>query len=156
MGQFSWIYSDTNKQVIDGKIADTYLLVPEPFHEKYGKEIYESCYDGYGHFGEEGHDVYVLVAEWNKECIPEILRRIKNGTWRCPTTPSDAANLKAFYEDKPFSCEHRHLGIIMSCYDEDNFALEYPIKITSTPMNYREASPSISDPDQGWEMDNED
>ena len=27
MGQFSWIYSDTNKQLIDNKPADTYLLV---------------------------------------------------------------------------------------------------------------------------------
>ena len=31
MGQFSWIYSDTNKQLVDNKIADTYLLVPKPF-----------------------------------------------------------------------------------------------------------------------------
>lgn len=51
MGQFSWIYSDTNKQVVDGKRADTYLLVPEPFQEKYEKYIYEDCYDGYGNFG---------------------------------------------------------------------------------------------------------
>ena len=45
MGQFSWIYSDTNKQVIDNKRADTYLLVPKPFQEKYGKVIYEDTYD---------------------------------------------------------------------------------------------------------------
>ena len=29
MGQFSWIYSDTHKQLIDNKEADTYLLVPK-------------------------------------------------------------------------------------------------------------------------------
>ena len=33
MGQFSWIYSDTNKQLIDNRRADTYLLVPPPFQE---------------------------------------------------------------------------------------------------------------------------
>ena len=51
MGQFSWIYSDTDKQLVDNKKADAYLLVPPPFQKKYGKTIYEGCYDGYGHFG---------------------------------------------------------------------------------------------------------
>ena len=45
MGQFSWIYSDTNNQLIDNKPADTYLLVPKPFQKKYGKTIHESCYE---------------------------------------------------------------------------------------------------------------
>lgn len=31
MGQFSWIYSDTDKQLLDDVYADTYLLVPKPF-----------------------------------------------------------------------------------------------------------------------------
>ena len=65
MGQFSWIYSDTNKQLLDDIYADTYLLVPKPFQEKYGKAIYEGCYDGYGNFGR--YDVYELVALWNRE-----------------------------------------------------------------------------------------
>lgn len=71
MGQFSWIYSDTDKQLLDDVYADTYLLVPKPFQEKYGKAIYEKCYDGYGHFGD--YDVYDLVLEWNREMIPEII-----------------------------------------------------------------------------------
>ena len=73
MGQFSWIYSDTNKQVVDNKIADTYLLVPKPFQHKYGKAIYESCYDGYGNFG--GYDVYDLIAEWNREFLSKDMLR---------------------------------------------------------------------------------
>ena len=79
MGQFSWICSDTNRQLLNDTHADTYLLVPKPFQEKYGKTIYEGYYDGYGRFG--GYDVYNLIPEWNKEMIPEIIRRIKNGTW---------------------------------------------------------------------------
>jgi hypothetical protein len=39
----------------------------------------------------------------------------------------------------------------MACYDEDNFALEYPIKITSRVTEYEWAFPSKTDPDQGWE-----
>mgnify|MGYP006971531560 CR=1 FL=1 len=56
MGQFSWIYSDTNKQLIDKKFASTYLLVPKPFQEKYGKAIYEEHYDGYGRFGKRNKE----------------------------------------------------------------------------------------------------
>ena len=149
MGQFSWIYSDTNKQLVDDKVADTYLLVPKAFQHIYGKAIYEGCYDGYGNFGE--YDVYDLVAEWNKACIPEIIRRIKNGTWHCKVKDSDITNLRYYYMDEEFDCELRWLGIIMACYDEDNFALEYPIKITSKAMEYEHADASRTDPDQGWE-----
>lgn len=149
MGQFSWIYSDTKKQVVDNKKADTYLLVPKPFQEKYGKAIYENCYDGYGRFG--CYDVYDLIPEWNKEIIPEIIRRIRNGNWRCNTCNKDIENLQNYYDGKEISCELRWLGIVMACYDEDNFALEYPIKITSKEMEYENAKPSMGDPDQGWE-----
>lgn len=154
MGQFSWIYSDTNKQVIDNKEADTYLLVPKPFQEKYGRVIYESCYDGYGHFGR--YDVYELIPEWNKEMIPEIIRRIKNGNWKCDTDKRDIANLQAYFEGKEIDYELRYLGIVMACYDEDNAALEYPIKITTREMEYEEVSPSLGDPDQGWDMSDDD
>ena len=149
MGQFSWIYSDTNKQLIDNKRADTYLLVPKPFQEKYGKAIYEDCYDGYGRFGK--YDVYDLIPEWNKEMIPEIIRRIKDENWKCSTSENDITNLQNYYEDKPITCELRWLGIVMACYDEDNFALEYPIKITTKEMEYENTRPSESDPNQGWE-----
>lgn len=151
MGQFSWIYSDTNKQVIDNKRADTYLLVPKLFQKKYGKVIYENCYDGYGRFGR--YDVYDLIPEWNKNMIPEIIRRIKNGNWHCSTSENDITNLQAYYDGKEIDCELRWLGIIMACYDEDNFALEHPIKITSREMEYEDADPSLGDPNQGWETE---
>lgn len=149
MGQFSWIYSDTNKQVVDDKEADTYLLVPKQFQHKYGKAIHESCYDGYGNFG--GYDVYDLIAEWNRDCIPEIIRRVRNGNWHCTVSESDIQNLEAYHRGGKIDYELRRIGIIMACYDEDNFALEYPIKITSRPMEYEQADASRSDPDQGWE-----
>ena len=34
MGQFSWLYSDTGKQIIDGKVEDSFLLVQEPLQKK--------------------------------------------------------------------------------------------------------------------------
>ena len=153
MGQFSWIYSDTNKQLIDNRKADTYLLVPKAFQEEYGKAIYESCYDGYGRFGR--YDVYDLIPEWNKEMIPEIIRRIKDGNWKCSTSENDITNLQAYYDGKEIDCELRWLGIVMACYDEDNAALEYPIKITTREMEYEDVEPSLSDPNQGWESDDD-
>ena len=154
MGQFSWIYSDTNKQLIDNRKADTYLLVPKPFQEKYGKAIYESCYDGYGRFGR--YDVYDLIPEWNKDMIPEIIRRIKARNWKCSTNENDIKNLRNCYEGKSITCELRWFGIVMACYDEDNFTLEYPIKITTKEMEYENARPNESDPNQGWESYDDD
>lgn len=154
MGQFSWIYSDTNKQVVDDKNADTFLLVPKVFRHKYGNAIYEGCYDGYGNFG--GYDVYDLVLEWNRDMIPEIIRRIRKGTWKCSVSENDIVNLQNYYDGREVSCELRWLGIIMACYDEDNFALEYPIKITSKEMDYEDVFASETDPNQGWENEDED
>ena len=75
MGQFSWYFSDTNKQLVNNKRTDAYLLVPPPFQSKYGKAICERCYDGYGHFG--NYDIYDLVAEWNREFLSEDMLRDK-------------------------------------------------------------------------------
>lgn len=155
MGQFSWLYSDTGKQMIDGKLADSYLLVPPPFQDKYGKWIKEDCYNGYGNMGR--YDIYDLIIEWNKEMIPEVIRRIKNGNWRCSVSQREIKNLEKYYNEEEIDCSLRLLGIVLACYDEDNFVLEYPIKITSKPMEYNDAAPSEGDPDQGWEVhDDED
>ena len=140
MGQYSWIYSDSNKHVINDKLSDTYLLVPKPFQQKYGKAIYESCYDGYGNFG--GYDVHDLIPEWNRDMIPEIINRIRKGNWECCADENDVNNLQAYYEGKEIDCELRWLGIIMSGYDEDNAALKYPIKITTKKLEYETVSPS--------------
>lgn len=47
-----------------------YLLCPD------GTTIFEPCYNGYGDFG--GHDVFALVAEWNKDALDRIFERIGN------------------------------------------------------------------------------
>ena len=91
-----------------------------------GGHIREKCYDGYGHFG--GRDAYALVAQWNK---PELC----NGN------------------DE----EDRHIGIDIACYDEQNARLRYPIKITHDPEAvYENCEPSPSDPDQGWNVSDDD
>ena len=147
MGQFSWLdCKDTRRQILDDVYENVYLLIPKEFG---GGHILEKCYEGYGVFG--GHDVYDLVAEWNKDMIPEIIRRAENGHWSCSIPTDDVVLMRNFYRGVPFNCELRHIGIIMACYDEDNYVLEYPIKITHDPdAVYEECEPSPGDPNQGW------
>ena len=57
--------------------------------------------------------------------------------------------------DKYF--DYRYIGIALACYDEDNETLPYPIKITYNPNAvYEDCIPSKSDPNQGWEYEDED
>lgn len=146
MGQFSWLDCVDNKPILDGVTKTSYVLVPQEFG---GGHISERCYDGYGHFG--GKDIYELVLDWNKKFIPQYMEIMRNGNWECEPSTKDFENLQNYYEGKPISCEDRWLGIVLSCYDEDNFRLKYPIKITYNPnVTYEECEPSEGDPNQGW------
>lgn len=171
MGQFSWIYSDNGKQMLDDVEADSYLLVPEPFQREYGRYIKETYYEGYGIMG--GYDVYDLVSRWNKEFLTSEIISPKPKREECETERifkalTDMYNEKiSVYEDyknlsdadmkeKYGNDYERHIGINIACYDEQNASLPYPIKITSVPCEYRYASPSVSDPNQGWKMEDDD
>ena len=164
MGQFSWIYADTDKAMIDGKYKDSYLLIPPNFQDKYGKFITEHCYEGYGEFN--GKDVYELVAEFNRDFIPKVLELAEKGEWHSigKGTLEEIKNnnyykeLVLYYnegnkgadEGYEFNSLARLVGISLACYDEDNVRLLYPIKITSEPYNYNAVGYSKSDPNQGW------
>lgn len=140
MGQFSWLDCKTGEQVLDDVKRDVYVLIPRQFG---GGHIKETCYDGYGHFGD--HDIFDLVVDWNREhldCVdPE--------TWVCDWVKTIHEDLKRVDEG---SLEKRHVGITLACYDEDNARLRYPIKIThDVDAVYEWCSPSETDPNQGWE-----
>ena len=163
MGQFSWLDCVSDAQIVDDKIKDVYLLVPNCF----GDNIKETCYDGYGNFG--GHDVFDLIADWNREILS------KKSDFILPYTDLKLCDKKwyDFYADLNLTREEvvekvkekigndffewRIIGIDLACYDEDNEALPYPIKITyKENAKYEWCSPSKSDPNQGWECDNDD
>ena len=157
MGQFSWLDCKTGKQIVDCAVRDVYVLIPKAFG---GGHIKETCYDGYGNFG--GHDIYDLVADWNKQMIPEIIRKSRLGLWHCSISENEIILLENFLNDRSldtgypagaprFFMEKRGIGILMACYDEDNFRLDYPIKITYNPHAvYEDCQPSKGDPNQGW------
>jgi len=152
MGQFSWLdCKDRNRQILDDVKKTSYLLVSKIYG---GGHIVEKCYDGYGNFG--GKDVYDLVADWNRFACDKIADECEAGNWICNTKAKDIENLRKFCKGEDISCEKRWLGIVLACYDKDNFSLPYPIKITyDASAIYENCLPSYSDPNQGWLVDEE-
>lgn len=151
MGCFSWMFCDTNneKSLRDGRVG--YVLLPN------GGYIKESCYDCYGDFA--GYDIYNLVADWNRKFLSEnpdfeikspfkngIPKKVKEFDWY--KVYSDLS-LSREEVRKQIDYEYRCIGIDIACYDIQNAALPFPIKIASKPCNYNEMPPSISDPHQG-------
>ena len=161
MGQFSWLDCVSGKQIVDDKVKDVYVLIPKEFG---GGHIVEHCYDGYGHFGR--HDIFDLVADWNRKDLSE------NSNFVLPYTDLKLCDKKwyEFYADLNLTREEvvekvkekigndffewRIIGIDLACYDEDNEALPFPIKITyDEHACYELCLPSKSDPNQGWEYE---
>ncbi len=153
MGQYSWLDCNTNEVILDNLPRKVYLLVPEEFG---GGHLMTDCYDGYGHIGV---DVYAEVARWNRKWLsehPEFKLYDKRGMeigsvgWY-----KDYANLN-LSESEVVSrqselFEWRYIGIAISCYDEDNVRLKYPLKITYDPEAvYEKSNWSLGDPGQGW------
>lgn len=161
MGQFSWLDCVSGKQIVDDKVKDVYVLIPKEFG---GGHIVEHCYDGYGHFGR--HDIFDLVADWNRKDLS------KKSDFILPYTDLKLCDKKwyEFYADLNLTREEvvekvkekigndffewRIIGIDLACYDEDNEALPFSIKITyDEHACYELCLPSKSDPNQGWEYE---
>ena len=172
MGYFSWMFAD-KANVYALKIDERgVLLCPD------GKEYVEPCYEGYGMFGDV--DVYDLVADWNRKFLAAnpnfpiyqhgaIPFKLEDGSFfyfKGPTTQPVSsypwykhyANLKNSREDivrlmkeeTGEFFEYRHIGIEISCYDDQNAALPYPIKVASkTGLDYPSLPASEGDPNQG-------
>ena len=160
MGQFSGLDCVSGKQSVDDKVKDVYVLIPKEFG---GGHIVEHCYDGYGHFGR--HDIFDLVADWNRKdlsensnfVLPYSNEQIKNKDWyefyADPNLTREEVVEKTKEKSNRFF-EWRYIGIALSCYDEDNEVLPFPIKITYDEYAcYELCLPSKSDPNQGWEVE---
>ena len=145
MGQFSWLDCITGDSIRIGADKPAYVLVPKAFG---GGHIPAHSYDGFGVFG--GNDIYELVLEWNKDYIPQYVDLMDAGKWKCSFDIATPDDLLDYYNDQPIDADLRDLGILLSCYDEDNARLKYPIKITyDKNAVYESCKPSKSDPTQG-------
>ena len=172
MVNFTWIYSDTDERLLGRDGADVYLLVPEPFQDKYGKAIKGYAYNGFGNFNDSCvYDIYSLAAEWNKEYIsvdnirkpqkeqPRALvdaeylyqRALANYEKECKRLEDFISGKTKDYMLKRYGSLYRHdIGLCLISHNEDNFKLKYPIKMTTKIMPYDEAKPSKTIPEYGW------
>lgn len=133
-----------------------------------GTCIYEGSYDGYGHFG--GHDIYELVADWNRKYISVSNLRIPHRSSFCTGQRGNQAYIRAVERYKKMSdCISdftrgssdnymainygedwkREIGIAIAVYDSQNITLKFPIKICSHESVYEDVCASGTDPKQG-------
>lgn len=180
MGQFSWLDCITGEQIVDNKVRDVYVLIPKEFG---GGHIVEHYYDGYGHFdgvdifdlvakwnreilSEKPNYIFPYAAKraqyiserykWDSDYSERIDLQIRNKSWYPAYSNLDLSveEVVNTMESKWWNNEWRHIGIELACYDEDNEALPFPIKITHNPNAiYEDCKPSKSDPNQGWEVE---
>ena len=162
MGCFSWMFADRNNKKnlkIDHK---GYLLTPE------NRTLKAYPYEGYGEF--EGYDAYDLVAIWNRMylskhpeyVIPQHERfggKISDKPWYkyyADMSLTEKEMMDKIRNDEKAKkslifAELRCIGIEIACYDDQNAALPYPIKIVSKRgIKYNEVPASESDPNQGF------
>ena len=142
MGQFSWCFADkqNKKKLLEGNEA--VVCCPD------GSFIYENQYDGYGHFG--GHDIYDLVVDWNRDylwcyindtCTSWSKEEIMIAVAAMVSDVEAQAVADMLYigaESDQWRRKNwkRILGIKLTCYDEDNAKIKYPIKITTKKCDY--------------------
>lgn len=160
MGCFSWLFADKNNTE-NLKIGDSgYIACPD------GSFIKTSSYGGYGRFS--GRDVYELIVDWNRPHLKEILseREIRPSKAKRDSFITDELIALVMESDKKAQeyVDHhinkncclrwdwkRNLGIYLACYDEDNEAIPFSIKIAKTTnCRYEELPASKGDPEQGF------
>lgn len=169
MGLFSWMFADLDNKENLRIHMEAHVPCPD------GSVIYTNRYDGYGHFG--GFDIYELVADWNREFLSEnpgyvipsrkaaiqtrksTILKISDFSWY--PLYADLSISKGEIGDRLLKetgkdwFEYRQIGIEIACYDEDNEALPYPIKICRYPgNNYNNVPASKGDPEQGYPVMN--
>lgn len=182
MGQFSWLDCITGEQIVDDKVRDVYVLVPKEFGGGHIVEHCYDGYGNFG--GHDIFDLVATwnrkalsdkpnfifpysakraqyIAEkykWDSDYSEKIDLQLRDKSWyEFYSNLSDSEDKVVEYMKEIggiWSNEWRHIGIELACYDEDNEALPFPIKITHDKHAcYELCRPSKSDPNQGWEVE---
>lgn len=175
MGCFSWMFADKNNEKnlkIDHK---GYLLTPS------NETLKACPYEGYGEFdGYDVYDLVAIWnrdylskhpefevpqhgGKWDEETGSWVsnpkTKRIDEYPWykyyaNMSLTVKEMMDKIAEDEEvKKFLVfvELRCIGIEIACYDDQNAALPYPIKIVSkSGIKYNEVPASETDPNQGF------
>ncbi len=150
MGCFSWINSDTGYNILGGEKIN--LLCPN------GTVLSDNHYDGYGNVA--GHDVYFLLAMWNRKAVLDYL--VKDSIRRT----FGKEEHYAMYFDRKVSDEElyeiedeiadsiREVGIFLQFLESSDLrdkVMKYPLKfVEDTKLKYNGVSESLDDPEQGF------
>ena len=157
MGYFTWTDARCSNPPLnrDGFFNRRYVVEYDKFAKVVcpdGTEYATPSYNGYGIF--DGHDVYELVADWNRSSLPMIFNAIKDifGVMEiavayasgdeCALKGAIAAAVKRYpFLEKEWK---RNIGISIAC--ENNDIIPFPIKITTErkKSDYNALYPSIS------------
>ena len=184
MGQFSWLDCVTGEQIVDNKRRDVYLLVPKEFGGGHIKETCYDGYGHFGGYdvydlvarwnrgclSENPNHIFpyaVSRAQYVMNCVKnnpdyseKIELQIRNKDWYEAYKDLSLSEEEVVARVKEIRnsdwVKWRFIGIDIACYDEDNEALPFPIKITyDKNATYETCGISISDPNQGWECNDE-
>ena len=186
MGQFSWLDCISGKQIVDDKVKDVYVLIPKEFggghivehcYDGYGDfggyDIYDLVATWNRKILSEKPNYFFPYAikraqwisekyGWKSDYSERIDIQIHNKEWYefykdLNFSEEEVINAMIAKCNLKYPYEWRYIGIDIACYDEDNAALPYPIKITyDANAVYEYCAPSLSDPNQGWECEDED
>jgi hypothetical protein len=138
MGSFSWNKADKLTNIENVACGKSFkFLIPKEFGGGFIKDTYQDYgYLGTKENGEPKHDMYELLAFWNKA---EGLKF--------------DGEFPAMKEIDEHTDDNRGLGIDIGCYDKDILKLKYPLKLVSASFKgtYEDLdTPSLGDPDQGF------
>lgn len=142
MGSFSWNKADKLTNIENVAYGRSFkFLIPKEFGGGFIKDIYQDYgYLGIKENGEPKHDMYELLALWNKD-------EIKYGELKYK------GDFNPMKEIDNFTDNNRGLGIDIGCYDEQILNLKYPLKLVSPSFKgtYEDLETcSLGDPDQGF------
>ena len=186
MGQFSWLDCISGKQIVDDKVKDVYVLIPKEFGGGHIVEHCYNGYGDFGGYdiydlvatwnrkilSEKPNYFFPYAIKraqwisekygWKSDYSERIDIQIHNKEWYefykdLNLSEEEVINAMTTKCNLKYPYEWRYIGIDIACYDEDNAALPYPIKITyDANAVYEHCAPSPSDPNQGWECEDED
>lgn len=143
MGQFSWVCSDTENELICYDIdtcgihdytKKAYVPIPKEFGG--GSFKVDDNYDGYGRFfDKDGNevDIFEELAKWNGVYVDGDTQKSRSNAIDLYYTPKDPS---------------------ISQYRQGNYNVEetmkFPLKIVENECAYENAEPCWDDPNQGW------
>jgi hypothetical protein len=143
MGSFSWLKADSLTRVANIVYDEPFkMLIPQEF----GGGFIRDWYQDYGRIGtkenlEPKHDMYELIAFWNREQLnPD-------------QTLQYVGEFPPMKQIDEYTDHNRIIGINIGCGTAKIQKLKYPLKLVSYEFEgtYEElTTPSFEDPNQGF------